>query len=146
MFRQPAAALEQVIGAKRYARLLAVAGRFRETLGQRTIWNVSSTAVGGGVAEMLRVLVGYAAGLDIPVRWAVIGGDPEFFAITKRLHNQIHGQVGDAGPGACSCATRPIWPRSGQRWFGCSATPTTPSVWAGRARRALASTTSGTAT
>jgi trehalose synthase len=87
-----------VIGAKRYARLLAVAYRFRETLGRRTIWNVSSTAVGGGVAEMLRVLVGYAAGLDIAVRWAVIGGDPEFFAITKRLHNQIHGQVGDAGP------------------------------------------------
>ena len=43
---------------------------------------------------MLQVLVGYIAGLDIAVRWTVIGGDPEFFAITKRLHNQIHGEAG----------------------------------------------------
>ena len=93
----PVAVLEPVIGTERYARLVAVAARFRDRLGQRTIWNVSSTAVGGGVAEMLQVLVGYTAGLDIAVRWAVIGGDPDFFAITKRLHNQIHGQAG-AGP------------------------------------------------
>jgi hypothetical protein len=79
--RQPAAALEQVIGGERYAALRTAAARFRETLGRRTIWNVNSAAVGGGVAEMLRVLVGYAAGLDIPVRWTVIGGDPEFFSI-----------------------------------------------------------------
>jgi trehalose synthase len=26
------------------------------------------------------------------------GGDPDFFAITKRLHNQIHGQASGAGP------------------------------------------------
>jgi trehalose synthase len=98
VLRQPVAALEPVIGARRYVQLLTAATRLRETLGRQTIWNVNSAAVGGGVAEMLSVLVGYAAGLDIPVRWAVIGGDPDFFAITKRLHNQIHGQVGDAGP------------------------------------------------
>ena len=93
----PVARLEPVIGAVRYGRLLTAAARFRDRLGQRTIWNVNSTAVGGGVAEMLQVLVGYIEGLDIPVRWAVIGGDPEFFAITKRLHNQIHGQADGAG-------------------------------------------------
>jgi trehalose synthase len=93
----PVAVLEPVIGTERYARLVTVAARFRDRVGQRTIWNVSSTAVGGGVAEMLQVLVGYIAGLDIAIRWAVIGGDPDFFAITKRLHNQIHGQAG-AGP------------------------------------------------
>jgi len=92
------AALEPVIGAERYARLLTAATGFRGRLGQRTIWNVSSTAVGGGVAEMLQVLVGYSAGMGFPVRWAVIHGDPGFFAITKRLHNQIHGQVGSTGP------------------------------------------------
>jgi trehalose synthase len=89
--------LEPVIGSERYAGLLGAATLFRERLGRRTIWNVSSTAVGGGVAEMLRVLVAYAAGLGIAVRWTVIGGDPEFFAITKALHNQIHGQAGGAG-------------------------------------------------
>jgi len=89
--------LEPVIGSGRYAGLLGAATVFRERLGRRTIWNVSSTAVGGGVAEMLRVLAAYAAGLGIAVRWTVIGGDPEFFAITKALHNQIHGQAGGAG-------------------------------------------------
>ena len=94
----PVAPLEPVIGTVRYARLLTGAARFRDGLGQRTVWNVNSTAVGGGVAEMLQVLLGYIAGLDIAVRWMVIGGDPDFFAITKRLHNQIHGQADGAGP------------------------------------------------
>jgi trehalose synthase len=91
-----AAELEPIIGPERYTRLLAEATMFRDRLGRRTIWNVSSTAVGGGVAEMLRVLAGYTAGLGIAIRWTVIGGDPEFFAITKRVHNQIHGEVGSA--------------------------------------------------
>jgi trehalose synthase len=89
--------LEPVIGPERYTRLLSAATEFRARLGQRAIWTVSSTAVGGGVAEMLQVLVAYAEGLEIPIRWLVIGGDPEFFAITKALHNQIHGHVGSTG-------------------------------------------------
>jgi len=89
--------LEPVIGPGRYSELVTAAAALRGRLGQRIIWNVNSTAVGGGVAEMLRVLVAYAEGLGIAVRWAVISGDPEFFAITKRLHNQIHGQFGAAG-------------------------------------------------
>ena len=90
--------LEPIIGPERYTRLLAVATMFRERLGRRAIWNVSSTAVGGGVAEMLRVLAGYTAGLGIAIRWTVIGGDRDFFTITKRVHNQIHGQAGGAVP------------------------------------------------
>jgi trehalose synthase len=89
--------LEPVIGPGRYGELATVAAALRGRLAQRVIWNVNTTAVGGGVAEMLRVLVAYAEGLGIAVRWAVISGDPEFFAITKRLHNQIHGQFGAAG-------------------------------------------------
>src|SRR5262249_13377864 len=68
--------LEPVIGPERYARLVTAAAEFRQRLGPRAIWTVSSTAVGGGVAEMLRVLVGYASGLEIPIHWSVIGGDP----------------------------------------------------------------------
>jgi trehalose synthase len=94
----PVARLEPVIGPDRFERLIAAATTLRERLGDRMIWNVSSVAVGGGVAEMLQVLGGYVAGFDIPIRWEVIGGDPEFFGITKRLHNQIHGAVGPAGP------------------------------------------------
>jgi trehalose synthase len=92
-----AAQLESVVGAPRYARLVDAAAEFRERLAGRRIWNVNSTATGGGVAEMLQALVGYAADLGIPAHWTVIGGDPAFFTITKRLHNRIHGAAGDGG-------------------------------------------------
>jgi trehalose synthase len=46
---------------------------------------------------MLQVLVGYTKDLAVDIRWLVIGGDGEFFRITKRLHNRIHGQPGDGG-------------------------------------------------
>ena len=97
MPRQPPGALEPIIGARRYEQLLSAAARLREGLSGRTIWNVNSTATGGGVAEMLQVLVGYALGLDVPVHWAVLNGDPGFFDITKRLHNQLHGVASAAG-------------------------------------------------
>ncbi|MGZ8493820.1 MAG: glycosyltransferase, partial [Gemmatirosa sp.] len=72
--------------------------RGRELLEGRTFWNVNSTAHGGGVAEMLRSLMGYVRGIGIDGRWVTIGGTPEFFDITKRLHNRLHGFTGDGGP------------------------------------------------
>jgi trehalose synthase len=83
--------LEPIIGQKRYDRLVWAGDLMKNRLAERTIWNINSTAVGGGVAEMLQVMVGYVAGFGIPIRWLTIGGDPVFFGITKRLHNQIHG-------------------------------------------------------
>ncbi len=71
--------------------------RGRELLESRTFWNVNSTARGGGVAEMLRSLIGYARGGGLDVRWVAIAGDPDFFRITKRLHNRLHGHDGDGG-------------------------------------------------
>lgn len=64
----------------------------------RTFWCVNSTATGGGVSEMLRTMLSYLAGIGLDARWAVIDGDAEFFRITKRLHNFIHGNPGDGGP------------------------------------------------
>jgi trehalose synthase len=61
----------------------------------RAIWNVNSTARGGGVAEMLHSLLPYARGMGIDARWVVIRGTPEFFRITKRLHHALHGSAGD---------------------------------------------------
>jgi trehalose synthase len=95
--RRPVARLEPVIGSERYGRLTTAAAGFRKRLGGRIIWNVNSTASGGGVAEMLQGLVGYVEDFDIDIRWTVISGDADFFAITKRLHNWIHGEPGDAG-------------------------------------------------
>ncbi len=67
-------------------------------LAERTVWNVNSTAHGGGVAEMLRSLLGYARGAGVDARWLTVGGDPGFFEVTKRLHNRLHGSAGDGGP------------------------------------------------
>src|SRR5438094_7200111 len=79
------------------ANLREVADASRERFAGRVLWNLNSTAPGGGVAEMLPVLAGYVKGAGIESRWLVIDGDPEFFAITKRLHNRLHGAQGDAG-------------------------------------------------
>jgi trehalose synthase len=68
-----------------------------ELLDGRVVWNVNSTARGGGVVELLKPLVAYARGAGIDVRWVVIEGTPEFFAVTKRLHNRLHGAAGDGG-------------------------------------------------
>jgi len=43
------------------------------------------------------VLLAYGRGAGVDTRWLVIDGDPEFFAITKRLHNLLHGAPGDGG-------------------------------------------------
>jgi trehalose synthase len=98
--RRPVSLLEPVIGAPRYERLIRDGDQVRRMLGGRTIWNVNSTAAGGGVAEMLQVMVGYVQDLDIPIGWLVITGDARFFAITKQLHNEIHGSRSGAPLGA----------------------------------------------
>jgi trehalose synthase len=67
-------------------------------LGSRTVINVNSTAVGGGVAELLETLLGYARGGGVATRWFVVGGDPAFFDVTKRIHNGLYGSPGDGGP------------------------------------------------
>jgi len=73
---------------------LELAGRLFEG---RVVWNVNSTARGGGVAEMLRSFVSYSRGAGLDMRWVTIEGTPEFFAVTKRLHNFLHGEPGDGG-------------------------------------------------
>jgi trehalose synthase len=61
-------------------------------LAGRTVWMVSSTAKGGGVAEMLPTVVSLLRGLGVQTEWVVIGSDePAFFELTKRIHNLIHG-------------------------------------------------------
>jgi trehalose synthase len=69
----------------------------QEVLAGRVIWNVNSTAVGGGVAELLSSLLSYSRGAGVDARWTVIDGTPEFFRVTKRIHNFLHGSPGDGG-------------------------------------------------
>ena len=58
-------------------------------------WMVRSTALGGGVAQLLRTLLPYWKGAGIDVRWMVLRGSGEFFRVTKRFHNHLQGQPGD---------------------------------------------------
>lgn len=90
--------LTPIIGPERVEALIA-AGRATVTkLAGRRVVSVNSTATGGGVAEMLPVLVAYAGGVGVDARWFVLEGDDEFFTVTKRLHHRIHGEAGDGGP------------------------------------------------
>ncbi len=93
----PPERFESVLEPEPFEKLAAGISRARELLDGRTIWNVSSTAKGGGVVELLLPLIGYAKGAGVDARWAVIEGNPEFFTVTKRIHNQLHGFAGDGG-------------------------------------------------
>lgn len=83
-----------LIGDEAVCEVRGIAARFVQRTRERVLWNVSSTSVGGGVAEMLHTLLSYARGEGIDVRWVVIEGSPEFFRLTKRLHNALHGSPG----------------------------------------------------
>ena len=89
--------LEPFLGAARIERLERVAGALRERLAGRRIVSVNSTATGGGVAEMLQTLLGYVRGAGLATEWLVIQGEPEFFEVTKRVHNGLYGGSGDGG-------------------------------------------------
>ncbi len=57
-----------------------------------TIWMINSTSIGGGVAEMLPSQMRILRELGLKIEWLVIeAGDSDFFEITKRIHNAIHG-------------------------------------------------------
>jgi trehalose synthase len=87
-----------VLPAARWRRVEDALARAGSVLTDRVVWNVNSTARGGGVAEMLRSLIGYARGAGVDARWMTISGDARFFEVTKRLHNRLHGSPGDGGP------------------------------------------------
>ena len=135
--------LGQVLSAEGLERFERTIARGRELLGESTLWTVNSTASGGGVAEMLRSLVGYVRGAGLDARWVVMGGDADFFAVTKRLHNHLHGAGGDGGLGAPERAIyerHTVGRRSGAARAGsdaatwCCCTTRRPRAWSRRWR------------
>ena len=86
-----------LLGSERWQHLADTVQRGHKLLDSRGVWCVNSTATGGGVAEMLRTLLAYVRGTGIDARWAVIEGEPNFFRVTKRIHNMVHGSAGDGG-------------------------------------------------
>ncbi len=88
--------LAAIIGSERLSQLTGPdADVMRTALQGRSVININSTPAGGGVAEMLQVLIPLARGLDVDARWLVIEGDERFFTLTKRLHHELHGSPGD---------------------------------------------------
>ena len=93
---EPIERFRDLLGAG-YAEVEAGASQAREFFHGRVIWQVNSTARGGGVAEMLRSHLAYLRAIGIDVRWVLAGGGADFFAVTKRIHNNLHGSSGDGG-------------------------------------------------
>jgi trehalose synthase len=64
----------------------------------RSIEMINSTAVGGGVAEILNRLLPLAEELDLNMRWDVMTGGDDFYGVTKSFHNALHGAPYHAEP------------------------------------------------
>jgi trehalose synthase len=88
----------EVLTPDRFEEFERRAEEARGLLAGRSVWNVNSTSRGGGVVELLRPLLGYARGVGVDARWLVIDGSAEFYEVTKRIHNRLHGFDGDGGP------------------------------------------------
>jgi trehalose synthase len=72
----------------------AVIGELREIaarLAGRRIKMINSTAIGGGVAEILSRLVPLMNELGIEAHWEVIKGGEAFFHVTKQFHHALQG-------------------------------------------------------
>lgn len=77
-----------------------------EDLKGSTIWMINSTATGGGVAEMLPSQMRLLRQLKVKIEWLVLETeDEDFFNLTKRIHNAIHG----SGDGKFSDEDRQIY-------------------------------------
>ena len=78
---------EALIGAEAVERILKKAERLHDM----HVININSTYYGGGVAELLSSLTLLMNGSGIRTGWRVIQGRPDFFSVTKKMHNALQG-------------------------------------------------------
>jgi trehalose synthase len=76
-----------LIGDEALERILHKAHRLRDL----RVLHLSSTFYGGGVAEMLSSVTLLARSLGIKADWRLIQGSPDFFNVTKKIHNALQG-------------------------------------------------------
>ena len=84
-----------IVGSSTIEELYLLAERLRG----KTVQNINSTAVGGGVAEILSRMLPLLQDLGVDISWDVIKGNERFFSLTKRIHNALHGVAETFGPG-----------------------------------------------
>jgi trehalose synthase len=75
-----------IVGKSTIDELFLLAERMRG----KTVQNINSTAVGGGVAEILTRMIPLLHSLGVSTGWVVIKGNERFFTITKKIHNALH--------------------------------------------------------
>jgi trehalose synthase len=75
------------VGEETVARIQGKAAR----LAGHHVVNVSSTYYGGGVATLLSSLTILMSSVGVKTGWRVIQGAPDFFGITKKMHNALQG-------------------------------------------------------
>ncbi len=90
----PLAAYTPIVGEEKIERLLGVAQRLKGL----KLLELSATAQGGGVAEMLYSSVPFLNTLGIEAEWKIINGKKRYFECTKMLHNLLQGMRGSFTP------------------------------------------------
>lgn len=97
VLEQTASALDQyaaLLGSAEIEDLRSLA----KPLEGASVQMVNSTAVGGGVAEMLSRLLPLMRELGLEARWEVMEGGADFFEVTKAFHNALHGSSAKITP------------------------------------------------
>lgn len=59
-----------------------------------SVTHLNATAVGGGVAEMLKSVVPLQRDAGLDANWLVLPPNDDFFEVTKKLHNFLQGKDG----------------------------------------------------
>ncbi len=85
---------EPIVGAHTVDELRLLASKLQG----KVIQNINSTAVGGGVAEILNRMVPLLQELGVDARWDFIKGGDDFFNVTKKFHNALHGKKEEITP------------------------------------------------
>lgn len=87
-------AYRDIVGGQTLEELALLAGHLKG----RSVQHVNSTAIGGGVAEILNRMIPLLRELGLDATWDVIKGGEAFYAATKRFHNALHGDAQDVTP------------------------------------------------
>lgn len=86
---------EQIVGARpiQVLKQLAREAHLEFHRGNQpvTVWHINSSAIGGGVADILNHMTPLSNQIGITSHWFVIGGDANFFQVTKSFHNALQG-------------------------------------------------------
>jgi trehalose synthase len=64
-----------------------------ERLSGKKIVHINSTKIGGGVAEILQRLIPLLRDVGVDAEWKTIEGNNEFYKVTKKIHNALHGVI-----------------------------------------------------